>query len=134
MEHVPNTKLGQMYREHIRLILDKDLEGVLDQYTEDAVLISSFTDDRTPIYYRGRDQLRKHFSEAILSLKSLEVDLAFWGETKDPDTLMIVEAVTVGTTSGDSAKMRFADNWVLRDGKIAIHFAGLVQYPDGSYA
>jgi hypothetical protein len=30
------------------------------------------------------------------------------------------------------ARMRFADSWVLRDGKIAIHFAGMVQHPDGS--
>ena len=28
--------------------------------------------------------------------------------------------------------MRFADSWVLREGKIAIHFAGMVEYPDGS--
>ena len=32
------------------------------------------------------------------------------------------------------AKMRFADSWVLRDGRIAIHFAGMVQHPDGSLA
>jgi hypothetical protein len=30
--------------------------------------------------------------------------------------------------------MRFGDSWVLRDGRIAIHFAGMVQYPDGSLA
>jgi hypothetical protein len=35
---------------------------------------------------------------------------------------------------GTVAKMRFADSWVLRDGKIAIHFAGMVQHPDGSLA
>jgi ketosteroid isomerase-like protein len=134
MENVPNSPLGRLYREHIRLILDKDLEGVLNQYAEDAVLISSFTADRTPIYYRGREGLKKHFSEAILSLKSLEVDIAFWAETQNPDTLMIVEAVQVENVNGEKAKMRFADSWVLRDGKIAIHFAGLTQYPDGSIA
>jgi hypothetical protein len=30
--------------------------------------------------------------------------------------------------------MRFADSRVLCNGKIAIHFAGMVQYPDGSLA
>jgi hypothetical protein len=30
--------------------------------------------------------------------------------------------------------MRFADSWVLRDGKIAVHFAGMTQYPDGAVA
>ena len=62
---------------------------------QETVLISSFTAVRTPIYYRGREGLKKHFSEAILSLKSLEVDIAFWAETQNPDTLMIVEAVAV---------------------------------------
>jgi hypothetical protein len=28
--------------------------------------------------------------------------------------------------------MRFADSWVLRDGRILVHFAGMVQYTDGS--
>jgi hypothetical protein len=46
---------------------------------------------------------------------------------------MIVEAITMQTSQG-MAKMRFADSWVLRDGKIAIHFAGMTQYPDGSVA
>jgi hypothetical protein len=34
----------------------------------------------------------------------------------------------------DTANMRFADSWVLKDGKIAIHFAGMVQHPDGTLA
>ena len=46
---------------------------------------------------------------------------------------MITENITMQTAEGE-AHMRFADSWVLRDGKIAIHFAGMVQYPDGSLA
>jgi len=30
--------------------------------------------------------------------------------------------------------MRFADSWYLENGKIKVHFAGMVQYPDGSLA
>jgi hypothetical protein len=30
--------------------------------------------------------------------------------------------------------MRFADSWVLENGRIKLHFAGMVQYPDGSIA
>ena len=136
-EHVPDTPLGRMYREHIRLLASKDLEGVLDQYTDDAIVISSFNkgpQGPVPTYFRGRDQLREHFQGLFSAMKSLEVDTAFWGETQNPDTLMIVEAVTLEMNSGDKADMRFADSWVLRDGKIAIHFAGMVQYPDGSIA
>jgi ketosteroid isomerase-like protein len=130
VENVPSTPLGRMYEEHIRLILDKDIEGILNQYTDDAVLISSF--EKKPLYFRGRDQLRQHF-QGILAIEGLETRIAFWAETKQPDTLMIVEAITLETAAG-SATMRFADNWVLKNGKIAIHFAGMVQYPDGSLA
>ena len=130
MKNVPDTALGKLYKEQIQLILDKNIEALLDQYTDDAVLISSFM--KTPIYYRGRDQLREHM-QGILGINGLETEIAFWAETEDPTTLMIVEAITMQTNDGE-AKMRFADSWVLRDGKIAIHFAGMVQYPDGSLA
>jgi ketosteroid isomerase-like protein len=130
MTNVPDTPLGRMYREHIRFILNKDIESLLDQYTDDALLISSFT--KKPLYFRGREQLREH-QQGILAIQGLETDIAFWAETDNPQTLMIVEAITM-QTAGGVQKMRFADSWVLRDGKIAIHFAGMTQYPDGSVA
>lgn len=130
MENVPDTPLGRMYRKHIQLILDKDIESLLNQYTDDALLISSFT--REPLYYRGREELREHM-QGILGINGLETDIAFWAETEDPQTLMIVEDIKMQTDEGE-ATMRFADSWVLRNGKIAIHFAGMVQYPDGSLA
>jgi ketosteroid isomerase-like protein len=128
--NVPDTDLGRLYEEHIRLILAKDIEAILDQYTDDAVLISSF--EKRPRYFRGREELREHF-QGILGIEGLQSDVAFWAETKEPQTLMVVEAITLETAIGE-AHMRFADSWVLRDGKIAIHFAGMVQYPDGSLA
>jgi ketosteroid isomerase-like protein len=128
--NVPDTKLGRLYEEHIRLILAKDIESILDQYTEDAVLISSF--EKKPLYFRGREELREHF-QGILGIEGLQSNVAFWGETQNPETLMVVEAITMQTPDGE-AKMRFADSWVLRDGRIAIHFAGMTQYPDGSVA
>jgi hypothetical protein len=130
MKNIPDSPLGHMYREHIQHILDKDIEPLLDQYTDDALLISSFT--KKPLYYRGRDELREHM-QGILGIDGLETDIAFWAETEDPQTLMIVEDITMTTSDGE-AKMRFADSWVLEDGKIAIHFAGMTQYPDGSVA
>jgi ketosteroid isomerase-like protein len=130
MKNVPDTALGKMYREHIELILKKDIEALLDQYTDDALLISSFM--KEPKYYKGRDQLREHM-QGILGIEGLETDIAFWAETDEPQTLMIVEAIKM-TAGGQEATMRFADSWVLRDGKIAIHFAGMTQYPDGTVA
>jgi ketosteroid isomerase-like protein len=130
VKNVPDTPLGRMYRQHIQHILDKDVESLLGQYTDDALLLSSFT--KQPLYYRGHEQLREHM-QGILSIQDLDSDIVFWAETEDPQTLMIVEAITMKTPDGE-AKMRFADSWVLRNGKIAIHFAGMTQYPDGTVA
>jgi hypothetical protein len=71
--------------------------------------------------------------QGILGIDGLETEIVFWGETDNPPTLMITEQISM-TAGGQKSNMRFADSWVLRDGKIAIHFAGMVQYPDGSLA
>jgi ketosteroid isomerase-like protein len=130
MENVPNTPLGQMYREHIQHILDKNIDALLDQYTDDCLLISSFM--KKTLIYQGKEQLREHML-GILGIDGLESDIVFWSETEAPQTLMITEQIRMNTKEGE-ANMRFADSWVLRNGKIAIHFAGMVQYPDGSLA
>ncbi len=128
MKNVPDSTLGRMYRQHIGFILDKNIEALLDQYTDDCLLISSFTGK--PLYYRGKQQLREHM-EGILGIDGLDTEICFWAETEDPQTLMMTEQIAMKTKDGD-ANMRFADSWVLRDGRIAIHFAGMVQYADGS--
>ncbi|GAB4285822.1 MAG: hypothetical protein Fur0025_17830 [Oscillatoriaceae cyanobacterium] len=130
MKGVPDSALGKMYKEHIQLILDKDIDGLLAQYDKDAVLISSF--QKTPLYFRGHEELKEHF-QGILGIEGLDTEIAFWGETENPTTLMIVEAIKM-TVGGQEATMRFADSWVIKDGKIVIHFAGMTQYPDGSVA
>ena len=129
--NIPDPKLGRMFKQHIQFILDKNIEALLDQYTDDALLISSFM--KTPKYYRGRAELREHM-QGILGIKDLKDDIVFWAETENPDTLMITEQITMKLNDGGEAKMRFADSWVLKNGKIAIHFAGMVQHPDGSLA
>jgi ketosteroid isomerase-like protein len=130
MKNVPDSAIGKMYRQHIEMIVEKDIDGLLAQYTDDALLISSFT--KEPRYYRGHEGLREHM-EGILGIEGLETEVVFWAETDDPATLMVTEKITLHTSSGPAA-MRFADSWVLREGKIAIHFAGMVQHPDGSLA
>lgn len=130
MKNVPDSKLGTMYKQHIQYILDKNIDALLDQYTDDALLISSFM--KTPVIYQGREQIREHM-QGILGIDGLETEIIFWAETPNPETLMITEQITMTTKDGES-NMRFADSWVLRDGRIAIHFAGMVQHPDGSLA
>jgi|ERR1035438_1173695 ketosteroid isomerase-like protein len=130
MKNVPDSKLGRMYRQHIQHILDKNIEALLDQYTDDALLISSFS--KSPVVYQGRERIREHM-QGILGIDGLETEIIFWSETAAPETLMITEQITM-TAGGAESHMRFADSWVLKDGRIAIHFAGMVQYPDGSLA
>jgi hypothetical protein len=136
LENVPSTPLGEMFRKHIDMILAKDIEGLLGQYAEDAVLISSL--EKTPKIFRGHKELREHFN-GILGIEGLKDEIGFWGEFDGAKTghadglagLMITEGITL-TAGGSDAKMRFADSWVLRDGRIVIHFAGMVQYTDGT--
>ncbi|GAB4215840.1 MAG: hypothetical protein OHK0012_16900 [Synechococcales cyanobacterium] len=130
MKNVPDTALGRLYKEHIQLILDKNIDALLDQYTDDALLISSFM--KTPKYYKGRDQLREHM-QGILGIEDLDTEIHFWAETEDPQTLMVTEIIHM-TAGGTKLTMRFADSWVLENGKIKIHFAGMVKYPDGTLA
>jgi SnoaL-like protein len=131
MTNVPDTPLGRMYREHIEMLEKKQLDKLLrEQYAPDALLISSNT--KAPLYFRGRAQIRTHM-EGILGIENLEAEVVFWAETDDPQTLMVTEKISF-LVGGQRANMRFADSWVLRDGKIAIHFAGMVQHADGSLA
>jgi ketosteroid isomerase-like protein len=128
----PDTPLGRMYRQHIGFIKDKNVAGILNQYTEDALLIGTLTEGRKPRYVCGRDQLRDFFNGNFMGLKSLTSRIDQWAEADD--ALMIVESIDVVQTDGSMAHMSFCDNWVLRDGQIGVHFAGVVRYPDGSYA
>ena len=92
MKNVPESKLGNMYREHIQLILDKNIEALLDQYTDDALLISSFM--KTPLVYQGRDKIMEHM-QGILGIDGLETEIIFWSETESPETLMITEKIII---------------------------------------
>jgi ketosteroid isomerase-like protein len=54
MKNVPDSPMGKMYKAHIQFILDKNIEALLDQYTDDALLISSFM--KKPLVYKGRNE------------------------------------------------------------------------------
>lgn len=128
----PDTPLGRMYRQHIGFIKDKNVAGILNQYTDDALVIGTLTEGRKPRYVRGRDQLRDFFNGNFMGLNSLTSRIDQWAEAEN--ALMIVESVDATLTDGSMAHLSFCDNWVLRDGRIRVHFAGVVRYPDGSYA
>jgi ketosteroid isomerase-like protein len=131
IEHLAASKLGKQYEEHIGFIRAKNIDGLLNQYTDDCVLITTLTPDKQPSYVHGRAELAAFFRTRIFSLEEIDITLNQWAET--PDTLMIVEEVRATGTDGVTNSMEFYDNWYLRDGKIAIHFAGTIRYPDGIY-
>jgi hypothetical protein len=134
---VPDTRLGRLYGEHIDCIMRKDVAGLLGQYTPDCLLVSSLTPDKKPLYVHGRKELEEFFRGRIFTLEDLDSSIAFWAEDRLPsgdEMLMIVEAIKAKTTDGQELTCRFYDNWYLKDGKIAVHYAGTVQYPDGSVA
>jgi ketosteroid isomerase-like protein len=128
----PDTPLGRMYHEHIGFIKAKDVDGILNQYAEDALVIGTLTDGRKPRYVRGRDQLREFFNGNFMGLNGLTSRIDQWAESEN--TLMIVESIELALMDGSKASTSFCDNWVLRDGHIITHFAGVIRYPDGSYA
>lgn len=132
IEQLKISPMSQLYREHIGFIKAKNVEGLVNQYAEDVLLISTLTEDRQPIYVRGRQALKEFFESRIFSLEDLEITLRQWAETEN--TLMMVEELQTTDINGKVGNVEFYDNWFLRDGKIAIHFAGVIRYPDGTYA
>ena len=128
----PQSPLGAMYEEHIGFIKSKNVAGLLSQYTDDCLLISMLTADRQPLYVRGHEQLREFFEGRIFGLEDLQVAQNQWAETGN--TMMTVEEVSFTPAQGSQGTGVFFDNWYLRYGIIAFHFAGVVRYPDGSYA
>jgi len=132
MHEPPDSPLGKLYRQHIGYIKARDVAHLLDQYDRDCLLISTLTDDRRPLFVRGRDQLEAFFRSRIFSLEDMDVELNQWAETKN--ALMIVEEIKTTGTDGSKGSVEFYDNWFLPQGKIVIHFAGTIRYPDGTYA
>ena len=99
MEQLLLSPMSKLYKQHIGFIKAKNVEGLLDQYAEDLLLISTLTEDRQPLYIRGRQQLKEFFESRIFSLEDLEVSLNQWAETEN--TLMMVESLKTRSTSGE---------------------------------
>ena len=128
----PASPMGRRYEEYIGIIRAKNVEGLLHQYTDDCLLISTLTDDRQPMYVKGHDELKRFFESRIFNLEDFTVTHTQWAEGERQ--MMTVEELALIPADGSSGSVRLYDNWYLRGGKIAIHFAGVVRYPDGTYA
>ena len=104
-----------LYERQIQFLVDKDIDGLIDtNYTSDAELISFQT------VVKGRDALKTYFHGYIEMLGDIVVESTDkFAETEDA----ILFEATVRSRLGLA---RVYDAWVLRDGQITHHFAGVM--------
>ena len=110
---VVDTPMKRFYQEQVEYLNAGDFEGLVNNhYHEDAVLLSA---ERV---VRGRDALKRHYAKYTGLMAFLEVvSTDKWIES---ETTFAFEA-TARTQWGIS---RVHDAFLLRDGKIAVHFTG----------
>ena len=107
------------YRRQIACLEGNDLDGLMEQYHEDAVLL---TFEPTG---RGRDALRPHMAACLAHLGSPQL--------RSTDTLAASDDAILfeATVATDHGVARAYDAFALRDGKSTHHVAGVLSFtPD----
>jgi ketosteroid isomerase-like protein len=104
-----------LYQRQLQYLGARDVDGLVEhQYAEDALLIGADS------VVQGREALRAHFRRYLDRLGTLRVDSTdVFVETED--SIFFEASVT-----SDRGPARVFDAWVLRDGKIARHFTGVM--------
>lgn len=104
------------YEGHIALLERGDVDTLMTRYHDDARLVGlEFVVD-------GKDALRTHMTNYLKGLGSLKV--LSTDKFVETDDSIFFEA-TVATGSGVA---RVFDVFLLRDGRIARHFTGLISF------
>ena len=105
----------KFYEEQLDYLANTDVEGlVANHYNDDAVLMSF------DVTVRGREALREYFRTYLERLGTLTVTSTDkFAETEDS---IFFEA----TVTSNLGTVRVYDAFVLRDGKISHHFAGVI--------
>lgn len=102
------------YDEQIRHLEANDVDGLLTQYHDDAVLIGfDFT-------VKGMVALREHFVEYLERLGSLQ--LISTDQFRETDDAIFFEA----TIESDLGVAKVYDVFILKDGKATHQFAGVI--------
>lgn len=105
----------KFYDDQLAYLLSGDVDGLIDDhYTEDAALISFNT------IVKGRKALKAHFREYLKMLGDLQVKST--DQFTETDDTIFFEA----TVTSNLGEARVYDALVLRDGKIAYHFTGVM--------
>ena len=111
----------RFYQEQVAALEAHDIDGLMQQYHDDAVLIGfDFT-------IKGRQALRDHFVSYLARLGSLKlVSTDRFTETEDS----IFFEATIHTTL---AEARVYDAFMLRDGKATHQFTGVISVSPFSF-
>jgi SnoaL-like domain len=105
----------EFYERHVQFLLDRDVEGLVEtNYNDEAVLVTHNG------VVRGREELKTFFAGYLEMLGDLEV-LSTDAFTDTGDTIMF--EATMRSALGEA---RVYDAFVLRDGRIDYHFAGVM--------
>ena len=120
-DHVNSSPGRKFYKEQLDYLAAKDVESlVANHYNDDAVLISF------DVTVKGREALREYFRTYLERLGTLTVrSTDQFVETEDS---ILLEA----TVTSNLGTVRVYDAFVLRDGKISYHFAGVIGPGDSS--
>jgi ketosteroid isomerase-like protein len=115
MEMYRQSAGRQFYERQLAYLRANDVDGLIDQhYHDDAVLI------RFDLTVRGRGALKTYFRAYLQQLDCLElISTDHFTETGDAVFLEATMKTALGTA-------RVYDAFVLRDGKITHHFAGVI--------
>ena len=112
-----NFKYKAFYDRQIDFLAKNDVEGLIhNQYTDDAELLNF------NYYIKGAPALIEYFKGYIAGLGYIK--LISTDKYTEGDSSLMFEA-TVETGGGVA---RVYDSFVMRDGKIARHFTGLLSF------
>lgn len=104
----------EVYDEQIRALESGDLDALMNQYAEDAVLVRF---DKTISGKANIREFMKGYLETLGSFKLISTD-----KFTETDDAIFFEA----TVLSDNGQVQVYDVFMLRDGKITHQFAGVI--------
>jgi len=110
-EHVSDTAVRtpqQVFDHHVQALVARDLEGIVEDYADDAVFI---TPDGS---LRGKDGIRQAFQKVLDDLPDAELDLKT--ATFEDDALFIEWTAKTSAGRVDDG----IDTFIFRDGMIRV--------------
>jgi SnoaL-like domain len=110
------------YEEQVRLLEANDVATLVEtHYTPDAVLLGNNGQDFVVRCRGDRQPLLEHFRNYLAQLGALRIEST--DRYIETDGAITFEATVHCERFG---RVRVYDAWALRDGKIAIHFTGIL--------